>query len=246
MTNTILQYLDDTYIDTGEAKLLRTGQDDRGSYVVLDQTVFYPQGGGQPADMGSISTGTVDMAVSFVGFDNGEVLHYLAEAPSEPDALVRQSCALRVDKARRLHHARLHTAGHVISSLVDARRGPLRAVKGFHFPDGPYVEFEGKLEEASDAFLAGLQAEIDALLAEAPPVTAATVTYDELKARCWSVPSYLPQDKPLRVVTIGALDPVPCGGTHLASLAEIDTITVLKIKSKKGNTKISYQVGGEA
>ena len=134
----------------------------------------------------------------------------------------------------------------MISSLVDARRGPLRAVKGFHFPDGPYVEFEGKLEEASDAFLAGLQAEIDALLAEAPPVTATTVTSDELKARCWSVPAYLPQDKPLRVVTIGALDPVPCGGTHLASLAEIDAITVLKIKSKKGNTKISYQVGGEA
>ena len=184
--------------------------------------------------------------MSFVGFDHGEVLHYLVEAPTEPDALVGQSCALRVDKARRLHHARLHTAGHVISSIVDARRGPLRAVKGFHFPDGPYVEFAGKPEEASDAFLAGLQTEINALLTAAAPVTAATVAGDALTARCWNLPSSLPQDQPLRVVTIGTLDPVPCGGTHLASLAELDAITLLKIKSKKGNTQISYRLGGEA
>ncbi|MEB4592755.1 alanine--tRNA ligase-related protein [Candidatus Thiothrix sp. Deng01] len=246
MMNTHLKYLEDTYADTGAGVVVRVGRDERGAYLVLDQTVFYPQGGGQPTDTGSIQAAQVEMEVSFVGFSEGEVLHYLATEPADFEALVGQSCELRVDQAQRLQHAKLHTGGHLIAAIIDAQRGPLRAVKGFHFADGPYVEFEGKPEGEPEPLLAALQAQIDVLIAEGAPVTAEMVTYDELKQRCWSIPSYLPEDKPLRVVTIGQMDAVPCGGTHVANLAELGSLSVLKMKSKKGNTKISYRVGGEA
>lgn len=242
MMNTALHYLDDTYVDTGDASVSGAGRDDRGPFLVLDQTIFYPQGGGQPTDTGSIRAGEADLPVAFVGFDDGAVRHYLAEEPADLDALVGRRCALRVDRSRRLAHARLHTAGHLISGIIDAQDGPLHAVKGFHFPDGPYVEFAGKSDAEPDSFLAAVQVQIDSLLAEDPPITAETLDYDELQERCRHIPPHLPKDKPLRVVTIAGLEPVPCGGTHVARLAELGSVTVVKMKSKKGNTKISYRV----
>lgn len=243
MMKTKLKYLDDTYADVDEGVVLRIGRDERGSFVVLDQTIFYPQGGGQPTDTGTIKTEQCAMNVSFVGFNEGEVFHYITEEPVDFDGLVGQSCALHVDTARRLEQAKAHTAGHLISSIIDAERGALRAVKGFHFSDGPYVEFEGKPEGETADILAALQTKLDECVAEGLAVNAEMVTIDELRQRCWSVPSYLPEDKPLRVVTIEKFDAVPCGGTHIANLAELGVVSVLKMKSKKGNTKISYRVG---
>ena len=87
-----------------------------------------------------------------------------------------------------------------------------------------------------------LQEKIDACIERDASVAAEMVTFDELEQRCWSVPSYLPRDKPLRTVTIAGLDTVPCGGTHVAQLAELGTVSVVKLKKRKGNTKISYRV----
>ena len=243
MTKTNLKYFDDTYATADQGVVLRTGRDDRGAYLVLDQTIFYPQGGGQPADTGVIQSENNTMSVSFVGFNDGEALHYLTEEPADFEALPGQSCQLSIDESRRLGHAKLHTGGHLIAAIIDAQRGPMRATKGFHFSEGPYVEFEGKPEAEAESFLASLQQQVDALIADSLPVTASMVTYDELQQRCWHVPDYLPKDKPMRVVTIGSLDAVPCGGTHVANLAELESLSVVKMKSRKGNTKISYRVG---
>ena len=242
-TNTLLQYLNDTYIDSGEGILLDVGQDDRGTYIILDQTIFYPQGGGQPCDVGSIQFNELVIDVFFVGFRDGQVLHYISEEPPVLAELIGKTCELRLDKSRRIKNAKLHTAGHLIAGIIDADRGSMRAAKGFHFEEGPYVEFEGEPDGDATSLLATLQAKIDLLIAEGMRVTASLVSYDDLKIRCWSVPPNLPRDKPLRTIAIEKLDPVPCGGTHLACLSELGSVTVLKMKKRKGATKISYQVG---
>lgn len=241
--NTDLKCLNDTYLDTDKAVVLRVGRDDRGPYIVLNQTIFYPQGGGQPSDLGTIEFDQLVVDVSFVGFSDGQVLHYLSADRPDLDVLVGRPCELRLDKTRRIRHARLHTAGHLIAGIIDAQRGSMRATKGFHFEEGPYVEFEGQPEGDADLFLPTLQSKIDLLIAEDLQVSAALVTYDELKQRCWSFPASLPQDKPLRTITIQQLEPVPCGGTHVNSLSELGVVTVLKMKKRKGATKISYRVG---
>lgn len=240
--NTELNYLSDTYTYADTGVVLRVGQDDRGAYIVLNQTIFYPQGGGQPSDTGTLQFEKTAVNICFVGFNEGEVLHYCDEEPPHFDALVGLSCELLVDQSRRMEHARLHTAGHLIASIVDAQRGSMCAVKGFHFTNGPYVEFEGKPEEEVAPLLERLQEQVDAYIAEDLPVIASMVTIDELKQCCWHVPSYLPEDKPLRVVKIGALDSVPCGGTHVKDLASLGKVLLVKMKSRKGNTKISYRV----
>jgi Ser-tRNA(Ala) deacylase AlaX len=242
-TNTDLKYLNDTYVDSDKGVVLRVGRDDRGPYIVLNQTIFYPQGGGQPSDLGTIHCDPHVINVNFVGFSEGEVLHYISEDPSFLDDLVGRSCELCLDKPRRIKHARLHTAGHLIAGIIDGQRGSLRATKGFHFEDGPYVEFEGEPQGDPEPFLASLQAAIDRLIAEDQKVTASLVSFDELQQQCWAVPANLPQDKPLRTITIQPLDPVPCGGTHVGSLAELGAVSVLKMKKRKGTTKISYRVG---
>lgn len=241
-TSTDLRFLNDTYLDTHTGVVQRVGQDDRGAYIVLNQTIFYPQGGGQPSDLGSIQFDRLGVNISFVGFSDGQVLHYISEERPNFDELVGTTCVLRLDQARRLRHARLHTAGHLIAGIIDGQRGTMRATKGFHFEEGPYVEFEGEPEDEANLFLSTLQSKIDLSIAEDLQVTASLVTYDELKQCCWSVPPNLPQDKPLRTITIQQLEPVPCGGTHVSSLAELGTVSVLKMKKKKGATKISYRV----
>lgn len=244
--NTQLNYLSDTYVDKDAGVVLRVGRDERGAYIVLDQTIFYPQGGGQPSDTGTIRFEQTVVNIHFVGFNEGEVFHYCDEEPSGFDAMIGQTCELQVDQLRRLEHARLHTAGHLIASIVDAERGSMRAIKGFHFSDGPHVEFEGKPEEEVGPLLEKLQAQVDLRIADDLAVTASMVTLDELKQCCWQVPDYLPDDKPLRVVRIGELDSVPCGGTHIANLSKLGAVSLVKMKSRKGNTKISYRVAGPA
>lgn len=246
--DTNLKYLYDTYADTDEALVLRVGRDDRGSYLVLNQTIFYPQGGGQPADAGCIQLDQTLLSIAFVGFQDGEVLHYLTEEPPGFEAMVGRLCELRVDLARRLGHAKLHTAGHLIAGIVEGQipDASMRAVKGFHFSEGAYVEFEGKPEGDVDTLLADVQARIDSLIHQNPRITSSLMTYEELKQQCSNIPSQLPQDKPLRIVTIESLDSVPCGGTHISTLAELGALRVLKIRSKKGHTKVSYEIGNLA
>jgi Ser-tRNA(Ala) deacylase AlaX len=240
---TELKFLSDTYLDTDESIFLHYGQDERGCYAVLDQTIFYPQGGGQPSDVGSIQFGQQLIDIIFVGFTDGQVRHYISGGLLNADDCLGKRCVLRLDKSRRMKHARLHTSGHLIAGLIDAQRGSMRAVKGYHFEEGPYVEFEGEPEGGdTDAFLASLQNKVNLLISENPHVFEEQVTFDELKQRCWNTPPNIPADKQLRTITIHSLDPVPCGGTHVKCLSEIGAVNVVKLKKRKGLTKISYRV----
>jgi Ser-tRNA(Ala) deacylase AlaX len=240
---TNLKFLSDTYLDTDESIFLHYAQDDRGYYAVLDQTIFYPQGGGQPSDVGSIQLGQQMVDIIFVGLIEGQVRHYIEGSILKVDECLGKRCVLRLDKEKRMKHARLHTAGHLIAGLIDGQRGSMRAVKGYHFDEGPYVEFEGE-PEGSDtvAFLASLQNKINLMISKESQVYEEQVTFDELKQRCLNAPPNIPADKQLRTITIHSLDPVPCGGTHVKCLSEIGAVNVVKIKKRKGLTKISYRV----
>ncbi len=97
---TKLVYLDDTYKFTDQAQVEYLANDERGQYCVLDQTIFYPQGGGQPSDTGFFEAKAVQMPISFVCFVEGEVRHYgdFSEGLLEKGDEV----LLLVDEVRRL------------------------------------------------------------------------------------------------------------------------------------------------
>jgi len=84
MTHTNLKYLNDTSMNQGTALFVRSDEDERGSFLVLDGTIFYPQGGGQPSDTGIIAFESGRIELSDVRYYSGEVRHYFVGADSFP------------------------------------------------------------------------------------------------------------------------------------------------------------------
>ena len=238
--STQLTYLEDTYKFTDQSYVQYVSSDERGQYCILDSTVFYPQGGGQPSDIGTIEINGVKIPITFVSFVDGEVRHY--GDFSSVDIKEEDQAFLSIDEASRIRNAKAHTAGHLMYTIVEELDRNLVAFKGYHFPQGSYVEFKGTPSfEDQQAFIAEVNTKISEALTQASNVDASMITPDELTERWANIPYQLPEGKPLRVVTISGLHPTPCGGTHLKSLNELKSVIVTKIKRQKGNIKISYQ-----
>jgi Ser-tRNA(Ala) deacylase AlaX len=238
---TALLYLQDTYRFTGETKLVSHGKDEtKGAYIVLEETIFYPQGGGQPSDVGTIElleTSTT-LNVHFVSFVNGRVHHYVKEADVLDNLKAGADCVMKIDSERRLKNAKSHTSGHLIANIVESLAPELVGIKGYHFPEGPYVEFKGKLSSMTNAELTEkLTLVAKEKIVSSVEVIAREVDPDTLKQ---TGEFHLPAGKKARVVQISGYEAVPCGGTHLKNLSELKEIAIRKIQTPKDTTRVAY------
>lgn len=209
--------------------------------IILDQTNFYPQGGGQPYDIGFIKTPSTNFKVEEVRFKDGIVYHVgsLIDGELHKGDLV----SLVVDKTKRTYNSRNHTAGHVVDIAVSNVGMKLMPSRGYHFPEGAYVEYIGSLDEQErERLLPTIQQEVDAIIAQELPVSVMMVSIEQLHKMAQFVPDYIPKDKPSRVMIIQGCYAIPCGGTHVANLKEIGSLKIEKIKNKKGNVRISYSI----
>ncbi|MCL2629091.1 MAG: alanyl-tRNA editing protein [Alphaproteobacteria bacterium] len=221
-------YLSDTYLFECDAKITATGTDEKGPYVLLDRTVFYPQGGGQPCDLGTLGASDV-MMVKQVG---EEVRHYCNGAA--PGAQVR----LVINGARRLANARHHTASHLMAGIVNGLYASLVAVKGHAFPGEAYVEFQGECEVNLELLEQAMNAAVDAAL----PAVIFDSTPEKFEREFYKLPYEIPGGKEFRVLRIGDYPPVPCGGTHLKNTSEIGRVKIKKISAKNGGVKVSFEI----
>lgn len=223
-----------------DAKVQRVDQQDDRTIIYLDQTVFYPQGGGQPYDTGTIESRNSKFAVEEVRFVDGEVLHIgqLTSGQLQPGDDVR----CNVNEERRKLHARLHSGGHVIDMALYELDYAWEPTKGYHFPDGAYVEYQASIENKSkEDFIEKLNQRITDILSRNIKTELRFMPKEEMSKYCHSVPEYLPADKPSRIILYGDFG-VPCGGTHVAALGDIGNLNVRKIKSRSGILRISYEV----
>lgn len=237
---TELKYLKDTYLLESNATIQELGSDEKGNYVILDSTIFYPQGGGQPTDYGVIEKNTSEFSVTFVAFVDGDVRHYgeCAKGELKPGDEVE----LRLDIDRRKRNAKNHSAGHFIGFIVESIHPNLRATKGYHFDDGPYVEFVGELSlDDKEKLTEQINSKIAEVISESQAVETFEVSYDELQEHCKYVPDYIPSGKPIRVMKT-SMDAYPCGGTHVKNTSELGNVSVRKIKQKGDTIKVSYVV----
>lgn len=229
LPETALSYFHDTYLFEASARLLAClpAADGRVA-VVLDKTVLYPSGGGQPADAGSLQfAGGALLPVFDVTRTKEGVVHHVVEAC---DAAVGSNVTVRVDAATRLLHARIHSAGHLLDVCM-ARSGyppeTLPPTKGSHTPQVMWVEYSGKVADA-DRLVKKLNEALAAAVAAGGRVVA--------------------KGTQPRVVTLlagtEAASGCPCGGTHVADVAEIGRVTVTGVRVKKGVTRVSYTVEG--
>jgi Ser-tRNA(Ala) deacylase AlaX len=209
--------------------------------LILDRTPFYPQGGGQPSDIGTIEGDGFKFAVRKALLVDGVVHHH--------GVLVEGEAALgtahaKIDMKLRKVHTALHSGGHLIMTAMFELTG-LRAVKGYHFPDGAYVEFDGTLDDETKAGIVEvLQRRIDEMVEADEEVSVEFTTVGELQAAGVFMPSEVPADKPTRVVTtVGYRS--PCGGTHVERTGELAGLQIRKVKSKSGHTRVAYDLVNE-
>ena len=238
--STELLYLSDMQQLECKAFIEKIENRDGKTVVYLDQTVFYPQGGGQPYDKGVINTPDSELQVEEVRYVDGLVQH-IGTLSGQP-LMQGEDVSCAVDAERRVINTAYHSGGHVIDMAIDALGYSWMPTKGHHYPGEAYIEYLGEL---SDEDIASLGDKLTAKLTELTTSNIATelrfVPVEKMDELCRHVPSNIPKDKPGRVVMYGDFG-VPCGGTHTASLNELEGIKIRKIKSQNGKIKISYEV----
>lgn len=236
---TQLKYFDDSELYEYAAIVLSIEELNGRYAIILDQTIFYPQGGGQPYDLGVIEGPNGIFDVQEVRLVEDVVYHYGLFRTGM--ITVGQKVKLMINQERREINARLHSAGHLIDVALENIGVKLEPTKGFHFPEGPYVEYKGIIaEEDREKIQKQLEEEVNSLISRGNEVRIQYASKEELIYLCGVVPDYINDDKPIRVITISGKLGYPCGGTHVKNISDINHITINKIKSKSGNTRISY------
>jgi len=189
--------------------------------VVLDRTLFYPAGGGQPTDRGTLATtGGSPVKVVDVVKSGSHVLHRI-ERGARPGWAPGEILHGEIDWDRRYGHMRLHTAQHLLSAVVFGRTGlkTRKAVFGAGrgtidvVGEWPTDETTSKLTDAVRSFLDPAR-EVRIRFVPRPEWEA----NPSARAGLVAVP---PLVDPVRVVEIDGIDACPCGGTHLASTGEV-------------------------
>jgi misacylated tRNA(Ala) deacylase len=212
------------------------------NYVILDGTHFYPGGGGQPTDRGTLSWPEGEATVVDVRKNHGDVRHYVEDVTGGLPA-TGTTVTGWIDAERRDRLTRLHTAQHVVSRVVLDEYGAATVGNGLTV-DGGWVEFDGADFDADD--LADVErltnAAIDRDLAVQKverPRTAVEDAVPEGRAQLDLIPDHV---DPMRVVEIEGFDVCPCGGTHVDALGEIGTVRITGSSSADGVVRVEFDV----
>ena len=231
-------FLGDAYLKEFEAQVIERA----GREVVLDRTAFYPGGGGQPADKGSLGIGPVRANVVDARREKdgaGRVVHVLDNAIPETVRFLRGELAW----GRRYAHMRYHTALHVLSGVIWRAFGAkvtggqmreARARMDFSFPGEWTAEVVGEIERlANEALAEGHPVRVYEL-----PRAEALKNPDLIRTQVNLVPERV---KVVRIVEIEGIDAQADGGTHVANTREVGTLEITDHKSKgRQNKRVEF------
>ncbi|KAJ4825988.1 hypothetical protein Tsubulata_033212 [Turnera subulata] len=249
---TKLEYYHDTWKLQSNSTLLSFSKGSDGRIaLVLGSTIFHPQGGGQPADTGTITGSDFKFTVQDVRSKDGIVYHYGVFEGStgrdfEAEIGEGREVLLFVDGPRRQLNSRLHSAGHLLDvCMQNVGLGHLEPGKGYHFPDGPFVEYKGTIPQNElQRKQNELELEASTLISTGGRVLVSVLPYEEAAELCGGcLPDYIPKGSTPRVVKLGNNRGCPCGGTHVSDISDIISLKVSQIRTKKGMTKVFYSVG---
>ena len=205
--------------------------------VILDTTIFYPTGGGQPHDLGTLTTGTgLIYTVSNVTKTGQGILHHISgEKPAQGEHVL---CT--IDWTRRYRLMRMHTAAHLLSGLIHNKTGA--AITGNQLGlDESRIDFD--LEKFDKDNILSFASDANALITAEKPVHINFVTPAEAKALSKLAAGTYDHLQEVRMITIEGCDAQPCGGTHITNTKEIGTITITQLKNKgKNNRRLYYTI----
>ena len=205
--------------------------------VILDKTIFYPIGGGQPSDTGTFRWGNKEAKIvnSYSNQDNS-IVHIVNEG--DPIPILGESIDISIDWKKRYLHMRMHTGLHLLGSILKygVTGGNISAQKS-------RLDFD--MEDPVDKEY--VNTELEKLVDADHPISSSWITQEELRnnpeiIRTMSVKPPSNAEK-IRLVKIGNIDLQPCGGTHVNSTAEVGKIRVKKVEKKgKRNRRVSIEL----
>jgi len=205
---------------------------DSGYAITLDRSCFYPEGGGQPCDLGVLG----GVQVLAVRNKDGEILH-ITDAPLTPGEIVHGE----IDWARRFALMQNHSGEHIVSGIVHSLYGFDNV--GFHMGRDNLmtIDFNGELSAEALAVVerranAVVYANLPVETLIPPPDVLAAMTYRSKKALAGTV----------RIVSIEGVDACACCGTHVRRTGEIGPIKLLSAERHKGGARVEMLCGGDA
>jgi len=223
----------DSYLRECDATVIATAD----NAVTVDRTVFYPLGGGQPGDTGAMNWESCNTAIVDTRYGpDGGIMHIVEEGGAVPS--VNDTVHLTLDWDRRYRHMRMHTAMHLLGSILQ-----YGVTGGNISEDKSRLDFDMEEGVDKEAVAAALQE----LVAADHPVSFRWISDAELDAnpelvRTMSVQPPRRKGK-VRLLEIEGVDLQPCGGTHLNSTAEVGKVRIGKVEKKgKRNRRVNIHL----
>ena len=229
---TRLLYYEDSTIRDFEGTVLRLVERDGATWAELDQTAFYPGGGGQPADRGRLDA----VPVVDVSEEEGRVWHRLAGAVAAGSRIQGT-----IDWTRRFDHMQQHTGQHILSQAFIAVAGA--ETRSFHLGEeevsidvahpGPDADLLRKVEERANEVV---WEDREILIHQVPREEVGRFPLRKLPA----------VEGIVRVVEVHGFDWSACGGTHVSRTGQVGIVAILSTEKYKGGTRVAFVCGGRA
>ena len=221
-------YYTDSHLSEFEARCCGCTPVEGGFEVVLDRTAFYPLGGGQAAD-----TGTLNALRVLDTRERGEEIIHLCDGPLEVGALVEG----KIDYEARFIRMQQHSGEHIVSGILHRRYGCHNT--GFHMNDtGIVIDFDAVIPQE---LLPEIEAEANAAIWRNIPLKIYTPSPEELETLTYRTKRALPW--PVRIVEVPGYDICACCGTHVTATGEIGLIKLMTAVPCRGGSRIEMAAG---
>ncbi|NHM33763.1 alanyl-tRNA editing protein [Neobacillus terrae] len=222
-------YYEDAYRTNFTSKIIKSGQDEDGQYVVLEETAFYPTGGGQPYDIGTLN----GVSVGSVEEKDGEIRHYVSGTLERGIDIQGE-----IDWEHRFDHMQQHSGQHILSAAFDNTFG--YKTVSFHLGK-EYLTIDLNIEQLPEEDAWRAEELANQIILENRPIETKWVSEDELSQ--YTLRKALKVTEDIRLVIIPDYDYNGCGGTHPRSTGEVAAIKILDWEKQKKNTRVRFVCG---
>ncbi len=222
-------YDKDAYLKACEAKIINKVIDGENIYIEIDKSIFFPEGGGQPSDLGTIGDATILDVIE----KEGIILHRVDKLPNAEVV----SCGLDWD--RRLDNMQQHCGEHIVSGIILKEYGGNNC--GFHL-GSEFVTLDIDIKDVTWEMIQNLENKANEVIYNNLPVKIITENTHE-DAQKHPLRKKLKVSEDIRIVVIDGIDCVACCGSHPRMTGEIGLIKIIKTESYKGMTRIYIKCG---
>jgi alanyl-tRNA synthetase len=223
-------YYASSYLKEFSGIVLECRQIEKMPAVILDQTAFYPESGGQPHDTGTLNDAHVLKAYE----DHAGAIIHILDREIPPGAV-----AGRIDWARRFDHMQQHTGQHILSQTFIA----VAQAQTLSFHMGAEMStIDIDLAQPSPAKMEEAQMLATEVVFQNRAVHVLAIDRDSLN----SIGKESRRDGEIRIIDVDGFDRSPCGGTHVRNTGEIGIIFVSNFERYKGGTRVEFAAGGRA